>query len=82
MFEPLLPGTVQIFEVHVYSSLTEKSFELWMDSLPTMRLIMRAEKIVRPNRTTYEITTYLEHCKQFCQACSLSSNLDRSEFAI
>jgi hypothetical protein len=68
--------------VHVYSSLTEKSFELWMDSLPNMRLIMRATKSVLPHRTTYEVNTYLEHCRQFCQTCTLSSNLDRSEFAV
>lgn len=59
MFQPLLHGTVQIFEVHVYSSLTEKRFELWMDNLPKMRLIMQATKSVRPNRTTYEVSTYL-----------------------
>jgi DNA-binding protein H-NS len=42
MFTPLRENTAQIFEVHVYSSLTEKRFELWMDSLPMMKLLMAA----------------------------------------
>lgn len=68
--------------MHVYSSLTEKRFELLMDRVPTMRLLMRAEKSVWPHRTTYEFTAYLEYSQQFCPAGTLISNFDRSEFTL
>jgi len=31
MHMPILSGTRIIFEVHVYSTLMDKSFELWLD---------------------------------------------------
>lgn len=60
MFAPIHLNTVQIFEVHVYSSLLEKTFELWMDGLPTMKLLMKASKSLKLHKTSYEITTYIE----------------------
>lgn len=59
MFTPLKDGTIHIFEVHVYSNILEKSFELWMDSLPTMKLLMKATKTVKLHKTSYELLTYL-----------------------
>jgi len=31
MYAPILPGTMQVFEAHIYSTVTEKEYFFWLD---------------------------------------------------
>jgi len=65
MLTPLLPGTRQVFQLQVVSSLTEKSYLLLLDMGQELRLLMRAVKLVTLNRTSFEFYTFDPQFRQY-----------------
>lgn len=82
VFSPILPGTKQVFEVHVYSSLSEKEYYFWLNMSAEMRLMMKARKSTKLHKSEFEILTLHSSTEQFIETCRIVSNLDRSRFNI
>ena len=65
MITPILPSTRQVFQLQVYSGLTQKFFTFWLDMGQELRLLMRANKMTKLSKTVYEFHTYDEKSKQY-----------------
>lgn len=80
MLHPLAPYTKQVFEVHVFNTLTSREYYLWLDMSPTMRLLMKARKSVRITQSDFEFVTVQQKTQEELLTCSMHSNFDRSQF--
>jgi hypothetical protein len=62
--------------------MLQREYHLWVQAGEIWHLLLKADKLARPTRTEFPLCAYVPTINQFASCCTLTSNLDRSEFEL